>query len=116
MTLTFMATGAAILGLSGGSFGVALLSVAVWGLGSFASTSLQQGRLANASPDLAAATISLNTSTVYLGQAAGVAAGGIAIGGGRPQLVIWIAIAFLLAAIAVSAFVTRRAGGERRSA
>ena len=97
-----MAIGAIILNFSGGIFALGLFSIAIWGLGSFSSTSLQQGRLASSAPQLAGATISLNTSTVYLGQAAGVSAGGFALATGSAAAVIWIALVPLVAAIAVS--------------
>lgn len=100
--LSLMATGAIILNFSGGIFALGLLAIAIWGLGSFSSTSLQQGRLASTAPQLASATISLNTSSVYLGQAAGVTAGGVAFATGNPATVTWVAFVPLLAAIALS--------------
>ena len=102
LALSLMAIGAIILNFSGGIFALGLFSIAIWGLGSFSSTSLQQGRLASSAPQLAGATISLNTSTVYLGQAAGVSAGGFALATGSAAAVIWIALVPLVAAIAVS--------------
>ena len=102
LALSLMATGAVILSLSGGVFALGLFSIAIWGLGSFSSTSLQQSRLVSTAPHLASATISLNTSTVYLGQAAGVAAAGLAFEATNPVAVIWIALVPLTAAIAVS--------------
>lgn len=102
IALLLMATGAIIMSLSGGFFAVGLFSIAIWGVGSFSSTSLQQGRLASTAPHLASATISLNTSTVYLGQAAGVTAGGFAFATGNPVAVVWAALVPLVAAIALS--------------
>ena len=54
--------------------GVAI-SIAVWGLGTFSSNSLQQSRLFAHAPALAPASVALNTSTIYLGQAIGSAVG-----------------------------------------
>lgn len=102
IALSLMATGAIILNFSSGFFALGLFAIAVWGLGSFSSTSLQQGRLASTAPQLASATISLNTSTVYLGQAAGVTAGGFAFSAGNPVAVTWVAVVPLVAAIAIS--------------
>ena len=102
VALSLMATGAITLSLSGGIFALGLFSIAIWGLCSFSSTSLQQSRLATTAPQLASATISLNTSTVYLGQAAGVMVGGFAFATGNPVAVIWAALAPLVAAIALS--------------
>ncbi|MGE0238929.1 MAG: MFS transporter [Parvibaculaceae bacterium] len=52
-----------------------VLSIAVWGLGTFSSNSLQQSRLIAHAPALASASVALNTSTIYLGQAIGSAVG-----------------------------------------
>ena len=52
-------------------------SVAVWGLGFAATNSMQQVRLVAAAPPLASASVSLNTSVLYVGQAIGSAIGGL---------------------------------------
>jgi DHA1 family inner membrane transport protein len=54
--------------------GVAV-SLAIWGLGTFSSNSLQQSRLIAHAPQLASASVALNTSTIYLGQAIGAGVG-----------------------------------------
>ena len=51
-------------------------AVAVWGLGFASTNSMQQVRLVGAAPALASASISLNTSVLYVGQAIGSAIGG----------------------------------------
>lgn len=53
--------------------------VMLWGLGSFAFVSSQQARLATSVPELASASIALNSSSLYLGQAIGAAAGGVLV-------------------------------------
>ncbi|MGE0007915.1 MAG: MFS transporter [Parvibaculaceae bacterium] len=60
--------------LSGLLIGV-VASTAVWRLGTFSSNSLQQSRLIAHAPALASASVALNTSTIYLGQAIGSAVG-----------------------------------------
>lgn len=50
-----------------------------WGLGCFAMNSAQQARLAAIEPALASASIALNTSCIYAGQAIGAALGGVLI-------------------------------------
>jgi DHA1 family inner membrane transport protein len=60
--------------LTGVLIGV-IASIAVWGLGTFSSNSLQQSRLIAHAPALASASVALNTSTIYLGQAIGAAVG-----------------------------------------
>src|SRR5262249_54130389 len=69
--LTGMIAFSALIGLMIG----VVASIAVWGLGTFSSNSLQQSRLMVHAPGLASASIALNTSTIYLGQAVGSAVG-----------------------------------------
>ena len=52
-------------------------AVAVWGLGFASTNSMQQVRLIGAAPALGTASVSLNTSALYIGQAIGSAAGGM---------------------------------------
>jgi predicted MFS family arabinose efflux permease len=52
-------------------------SVGVWGLGFAASNSMQQARLVAAAPRAAGASVALNTSAIYIGQAFGSAVGGV---------------------------------------
>ncbi len=80
----------------------AMLAAVFWGLGSFSSNSLQQSRLVALAPHLAAATVALNTSVVYLGQALGSAAGGRMVDKGQMAATPFVALAFLLAALALS--------------
>lgn len=53
-----------------------VLAIVPWGLGVFASNSSQQARLVGLSPVLAPASIALNTSAMYIGQAIGASSGG----------------------------------------
>lgn len=52
------------------------LAMMPWGLGVFASNSSQQARLVSLAPHLAPASIALNTSALYAGQALGAGLGG----------------------------------------
>jgi predicted MFS family arabinose efflux permease len=52
-------------------------SVFVWGLGFATSNSMQQARLVAALPPAAGASVALNTSSIYIGQALGSAVGGV---------------------------------------
>ncbi|MGZ5872622.1 MAG: MFS transporter [Bradyrhizobium sp.] len=63
--------------LSAGIYPLMACSVAIWGLGFASSNSMQQVRLVSAAPALASASVSLNTSVLYVGQAIGSAIGGI---------------------------------------
>jgi MFS transporter, DHA1 family, inner membrane transport protein len=52
------------------------VAVAIWGIGFASTNSMQQVRLVGAAPALASASVSLNTSALYIGQATGSAIGG----------------------------------------
>ena len=92
--------------------GVGMVSMALvllpWGLGCFASNSTQQARLSMAAPALAPALLALNTSAIYLGQAAGAVSGGWLIAHGGFAPLHWVALAWLLLAIALSVWVGRQ--------
>jgi predicted MFS family arabinose efflux permease len=63
--------------LSAGVYPLMAASVAVWGLGFASTNSMQQVRLVAAAPPLAPASVSLNTSVLYIGQGVGSAIGGL---------------------------------------
>ena len=75
--MTALLTGASIWALGAGHLGVMAVAVAVWGLGFASTNSMQQVRLIGAAPTLGAASASLNTSALYIGQAIGSATGGM---------------------------------------
>ena len=68
-----MLTGISGWALSAGNYPLMAGSVAVWGLGFASTNSMQQVRLVAAAPALASASVSLNTSVLYIGQAIGSA-------------------------------------------
>jgi DHA1 family inner membrane transport protein len=72
-----MLTGVTGWALSAGAYPLMACSVAVWGLGFASTNSMQQVRLVAAAPTLASASVSLNTSVLYIGQAIGSAIGGV---------------------------------------
>jgi predicted MFS family arabinose efflux permease len=63
--------------ISAGTYPLMACSVAIWGLGFASTNSMQQVRLVGAAPALASASVSLNTSVLYIGQAVGSAIGGV---------------------------------------
>ena len=75
IALGSIALGLGAVGLTH-SYGALVLALLPWGLGVFASNSAQQARLVNLAPVLAPASIALNTSAMYAGQALGAAGGG----------------------------------------
>ena len=72
-----MLTGVSGWAFSAGAYPLMAVSVAIWGLGFASTNSMQQVRLITAAPALASASVSLNTSVLYVGQAVGSAIGGI---------------------------------------
>jgi predicted MFS family arabinose efflux permease len=78
-----------------------------WGLGCFASNSAQQARLVGLGPTLAPATIALNTSAMYAGQAIGAASGGWVIAQGAMGELHWLGFGVLVLAMGVSVWAGR---------
>ena len=77
-----------------------------WALGCFSSNSAQQARLLGIAPALASASIALNSSAMYAGQAVGAAAGGWMIAHGGMEKLHWAGLVLLLASMAISAVAT----------
>ncbi len=71
-----MLTGVTGWAVSAGIYPLMAISVAIWGLGFASTNSMQQARLVGTAPSLASASVSLNTSVLYIGQAVGSAIGG----------------------------------------
>jgi predicted MFS family arabinose efflux permease len=86
-----------------------LLISTPWGLGCFSSNSAQQARLGAAAPLVAGASIALNTSAMYSGQAFGAGLGGWLIAGGYMSHLHWYGFAIMLCAIALSSWSRRQA-------
>ena len=74
--MAMLLAGVAGWALSAGIYPLMAASVAIWGLGFASTNSMQQVRLVGAAPSLASASVSLNTSVLYIGQAVGSAIGG----------------------------------------
>jgi predicted MFS family arabinose efflux permease len=96
----------------GGSLVLAALVNVPWALGCFSSNSAQQARLVGIAPALAAASVALNSSAGYAGQAIGGATGGWLIARGGLDWLHWAGLAGLLAAIGASALATHYARRE----
>src|SRR4029453_5894270 len=91
----------------------ALVSIP-WALGCFSSNSAQQARLVAIAPALASASVALNSSAMYAGQAIGAASGGWLISRDGMDTLHWAGFAVLLLAMFVSAWATRYQGTHRR--
>jgi DHA1 family inner membrane transport protein len=63
--------------LGAGIYPLMACAVVIWGLGFASTNSMQQVRLVAAAPALASASVALNTSVLYIGQAVGSAIGGL---------------------------------------
>jgi MFS transporter, DHA1 family, inner membrane transport protein len=106
-----LVAGLGIFAAGFGSLPVAMLGIGIWGFGSFSSNSLQQSRLVAVAPALASATVALNTSVVYVGQASGAALGGWfmtqASGAAPTSAIAWAGAGFTLLALLASFCATR---------
>ena len=107
VAITSLIVGIGLFAASFGNYTLALLGIGLWGLGSFSSNSLQQSRLVALAPGLAAATVALNTSVVYMGQAFGAGLGGWFIAKSISPSIVWTACALTVLALAVSMLATR---------
>lgn len=107
LALLLMALSLLLWPLAGEVSGMAMVIVP-WALGCFSANSGQQARLSQSAPALAAALLALNTSAIYLGQAAGAAGGGalLATFGWRP--LHWAGLCWMAAAMALSLWAARR--------
>jgi predicted MFS family arabinose efflux permease len=88
--------------------GAAAVVLVPWALACFSTQSMQQARLGAAAPALAPALLALNTSAIYLGQAAGASSGGWLIahhGYGSLSLagLAWLAVGIALSVWAAGA-------------
>lgn len=79
ISLWAMAAGMLLLAALGQTWPGFIAGAVAWGAGVFANNSSQQARLVGAAPALAGASIALNTSMIYLGQAIGTSVGGAII-------------------------------------
>lgn len=99
-------TGLLLAGVTGwalgaGTYALMAASVAIWGLGFASTNSMQQVRLVAAAPALAPATVSLNTSVLYVGQAVGSAVGGLLFARELLHLMGFVAAGFVVLAVAI---------------
>ena len=104
MVVSFIAWPLASIGLL-----LAAIVLVPWGLGCFAANSAQQARLAGLAPALASASIALNTSALYAGQALGAGGGGWLILHAGYGVLHWAGLAALLASMALSVLAGRAA-------
>jgi MFS transporter, DHA1 family, inner membrane transport protein len=104
--LTLVLAGVAGWALTAGNYLLMAISVAIWGSGFASTNSMQQVRLVAADPPLASASVSLNTSVLYIGQAIGSAVGAILYGRDLLYGAGYVATAFVALAL-VTVIATR---------
>ena len=78
--ISILMTSMLVLPFTQGNYALTLTAFIVWGIAGFGMMAPQQSRLATASPANAPLLLSLNTSMLYFGTAAGAALGGAFVG------------------------------------
>jgi predicted MFS family arabinose efflux permease len=101
---SLLSTSLLLAGIAGWALGAGTLvlmasAVAIWGLGFASTNSMQQVRLVAAAPRLASATVALNTSVLYIGQAVGSAVGGLLFAREFLHALGFVAVGFVAAAM-----------------
>jgi predicted MFS family arabinose efflux permease len=81
---------------------LAALVASPWAISIFATNSAQQARLVGLAPRLASASVALNTSAMYAGQAIGTALDGLLISAGYMVHLNWVSLAMLMLALVAS--------------
>jgi predicted MFS family arabinose efflux permease len=104
---SLLLTGVSGWAFSAGSYPLMAMSVAIWGLGFASTNSMQQVRLVTAAPALASASVSLNTSVLYVGQAVGSAIGGVLYARDMLHAAGFVAMGFVALAL-ITVFFTHR--------
>lgn len=103
LALACIFLGLALWSVGAGQLAVMVAGVGIWGLGFAAINSMQQARLVAAAPPLGAASVSLNTSAIYVGQAIGSAIGGMLFARGLLLALGYAAMTFVALALALLA-------------
>jgi predicted MFS family arabinose efflux permease len=102
MAVTFLAWP-----LATGAAGMALVLVP-WSLGCFAVQSSQHARVSSLAPLLAPASMALNSSAIYVGQAIGALTGGAMLAVSGFSMLSWAALGWIVVSIALSQWAATR--------
>lgn len=105
-----MFVGALVWSLGVGVLAAMAVGIVLQGFGFAAANSMQQARLVATAPELSSATVALNTSSIYVGQALGSALGGVLFAHEHLLAAGYATAVFFGAALAALVF-TRRRGG-----
>jgi predicted MFS family arabinose efflux permease len=109
ISLGVVTAGLVLWAIGAGQLWIMGAGIACLGLGFAASNSMQQVRLVSAAPDLAAGTIALNTSILYVGQSVGSGIGGLLFARHLYVAQGYAAAAFGLVGLILLAFTWQRA-------
>jgi MFS transporter, DHA1 family, inner membrane transport protein len=93
--------GAALWAFGAGIYPLMAAGAAIWGLGFAAATAMQQVRLIAAAPALATASVAINNTALYLGQAIGSGIGSVLFTRGELNTMGFAALAFITASLGV---------------
>lgn len=93
--------GAALWAVGAGTYPLMAAGAAIWGLGFAAATAMQQVRLIAAAPALATASVAINNTALYLGQAIGSGIGSALFARGKLTSMNFAALALVAAAFGI---------------
>lgn len=96
-----MVVGVALWAVGAGVYLSMATGVAIWGFGFAAVAAMQQVRLITAAPPLATASVAINNTAVYLGQAIGAGIGGALLTAGRLNTMGFVALALIAVSFGV---------------
>jgi DHA1 family inner membrane transport protein len=105
--------GVALWAIGSGTFALMAAGAAIWGLGFAAATAMQQVRLIEAAPALATASVAINNTALYLGQAIGSGIGSILFAQGKVAAMEFVALTLVAASLGVlclTRFAPQRSG------
>ncbi len=105
--ISIMLFGLAMWAFGAGVVPLMLASMVPWGMAFSSVNSMQQVRLAGAAPAFASATVSLNTSGLYIGQAIGSGIGGFLFAREMYHAVGYVGVGFLVCAV-ITVILSRR--------
>lgn len=107
VALCIVLVGIGLWAFGGSSLALATVGLVVWGCSGGPAISAQQARLIASGPEVSSASVALNTSVLYLGQAFGTAVGGAMVTSDRAPLA-GIASIVLIAAALMGSLAARR--------
>jgi predicted MFS family arabinose efflux permease len=93
--------GAALWAAGTGLYPLMAAGAAIWGLGFAATSAMQQVRLIAAAPRLSTASVAINNTAVYLGQAIGSGIGSLLFTRGQSNIMGFVALALVASGFGV---------------